>query len=410
MQEDQIYALQDYINQYQRLLCQYRSENAALKCRLSENYSVVSPQATEPQPVLSPRSTSPAPKSSPQFHTPSPPGVKQQQTPTTPPPQEIEPPDVPPLKSTTGDSSRSADHIAAEDRNNDAAPLVLQTSYDESNPPRQLHSNGRPPERSQTRHSDEIKDVMVSGQVVSNGSGGPRLMVDVVPFDSSGQVQSFEGSASIMLLAVDEEGKEHNRGRWDFTPDDVRAAVNTAAGMPTMRYFIELPRSAQVDGATQLWVRLARQSGEKLLAHAMIDVTKPGIFSSRLEKTEPQSANVLAATYSEETAQTTPEIATSNIESAWVVAQPGKPANLPPDVSDETGAGGWRTSTEPMPTIVEANANAVPTATTSTPVQHSQRPATVVAKGPPKRPSWSSDRSGDSTQKDVTRPSWSATR
>jgi len=31
MQEDKIYAMEDYINEYQQLLCKYRSENAALK-------------------------------------------------------------------------------------------------------------------------------------------------------------------------------------------------------------------------------------------------------------------------------------------------------------------------------------------------------------------------------------------
>jgi hypothetical protein len=411
MQEDQIYALQDYINQYQRLLCQYRSENATLKRQLCENYSTVEPQSVEPQPASLPRSAGPPPKNSPQFHTPAPPGVKQQQSPTTPTPPEIAPPDVPPLKSTTDNASaRSSDQAATDGRQTDSAPQVLQTSYDTSDPPRQSRADNRPPDVSPAVPSDTVSELMISGEVVANASGGPRLMVDVVPFDSNGQVQPFEGSASIMLLAIDEDGKQHNRGRWNYSPDDVREALNTATGKPKMRYFIELPQGTQTSGAVQLWVRLVRQSGEKLLTHATIDLTKPGIFSSRLEKSEPPSVDVAAAAYTEETAAPSTEMTTSNIESPWVVAQPGKPANLPPETSDESGAGGWRASSEPMPAIVATSTKAVPTATISKSVHHAQHEPAAVAEVPAKRPAWSSDRSGDSTQKDVTRPSWSATR
>ena len=37
MQEDQLYALEDYLEEYQRLVCKYRSENASLKRQLAEN-------------------------------------------------------------------------------------------------------------------------------------------------------------------------------------------------------------------------------------------------------------------------------------------------------------------------------------------------------------------------------------
>ena len=37
MQEDQLYAMEDYLDQYQQLVCKYRSENAALRRQLAEN-------------------------------------------------------------------------------------------------------------------------------------------------------------------------------------------------------------------------------------------------------------------------------------------------------------------------------------------------------------------------------------
>ena len=39
MQEDQIYAMQDYMQQYQQLVCQYRSENASLRRQLAEGHA-----------------------------------------------------------------------------------------------------------------------------------------------------------------------------------------------------------------------------------------------------------------------------------------------------------------------------------------------------------------------------------
>ena len=36
LQEDKIYALQDYLSEYQQLVCQYRSENEALKEQMQD--------------------------------------------------------------------------------------------------------------------------------------------------------------------------------------------------------------------------------------------------------------------------------------------------------------------------------------------------------------------------------------
>ena len=38
MQEDQLYAMEDYISQYQQLVCKYRSENAALRRQMEGDY------------------------------------------------------------------------------------------------------------------------------------------------------------------------------------------------------------------------------------------------------------------------------------------------------------------------------------------------------------------------------------
>jgi len=420
MQEDQIYALQDYINQYQRLLCQYRSENASLRRQLSGSYTTVVPQAAEPEPPSVLRSGSPQPSSTPQFKTPETPGVKQQQLPATPSIPDITPPDVPPLKSTTDDApDRESNHVASEERKLDSAPKVVQASYDAPASGPQTQMTASADNASWSSRLNSVSDLMIAGEVVENNSGGPRLMIDVVPFDSNGQVKAFEGSASIMLLEIDENGKQHSRGRWDYSRDDVRAAINTATGKPTMRYFIELPPNTRTGGPVQVWVRLVPQTGAKLLSHASVDMTKPGVFSSRPEKRDSSTAtktSVVAASYSEDTpnagesSTSAPEINTTNTESAWVVAQPGKPAILPPETSDTSGAGGWRTSAQSIPAFVASSTDAAPVTANPTPAPLPRREIPAAAEAPPRRPSWSSDRSSDSARKDVTRPSWSATR
>jgi len=41
MQEDQMWAMQDYLQQYQQLICRFRSENASLRRQLNEERSGV---------------------------------------------------------------------------------------------------------------------------------------------------------------------------------------------------------------------------------------------------------------------------------------------------------------------------------------------------------------------------------
>ena len=68
MQEDQIYAMQDYVQQYQQLVCRYRSENASLRRQLSQGHADDS-YDDQPQPMPATRSRRPA-RNSPQFESP----------------------------------------------------------------------------------------------------------------------------------------------------------------------------------------------------------------------------------------------------------------------------------------------------------------------------------------------------
>src|SRR4029079_7848953 len=82
-------------------------------------------------------------------------------------------------------------------------------------------------------------DVLLSGKVVANDNGGgPRLEIDLESFDQSGPSARFDGNVSLALL-TSEGGVQHRIARWDFGPDDVRAAVDSTASKPTMRFRVE---------------------------------------------------------------------------------------------------------------------------------------------------------------------------
>jgi len=391
MQEDQIYALQDYITQYQQLVCRYRSENESLRRKLSDD-RVAEPEPSEPQPRTRDRSS--APTSSPQFQAPQTPS-SEEQSPPPPAPPVIETPDVPPLKTTTtGEAASTNDSLVSEDGvPDDSSPRVLAA----------LHND--------PTESETSSNVLLSGEVVANDAGGgPRLMVDVVPFDASGRVEAFDGSVSLMLLTSGGDGRQQSIGRWDFGPNDVRAAIDTSASEPTIRLYVELSAGATVSEATQLWVRLVPRDGAKLLAHANVDLAQPGVFSSRTDKLWPTEETILAASYVEESSTPASDVAATMSEGDWAIAQPGKPANLPPESQDSSGGGGWRLSTEPMPAVVASSTDAPQPHPAKTPVRHADATPVAEAEKPVKRPGWSPERSSEPARRIATRPNWSATR
>jgi hypothetical protein len=273
---------------------------------------------------------------------------------------------------------------------------------------------------------------MICGEVVSNEGGGPRLLIDVVPFDKSGRVESFIGNLSLVITGAGVDGKQARMCGWEFGPEDVHAAVDTNASEPSMRFYVELPADTVTDRPTVLWARLVPSKGSKLFAHAKIDLVHPGEFASYAHKPQqnkiqqPQQLGlpqeVLADVPrmpSEEpsaaaeglAAEDSPLLArsVSENEGAWAVAVPGKPANLPAEARDESGAGGWRASSEPIPVAFVASTEvplkAEPQKKSADHAPPLDAKATVV------RPNWAPQRGGEESRRNVaSRPGWSATR
>jgi hypothetical protein len=214
-----------------------------------------------------------------------------------------------------------------------------------------------------------------------------------------------------MLLARDGDGQPHNLGRWDYRPNQVRDAIDDQASEPSMRFFIELPNEPPVVGPTELWVRLVSSDGTRRLAHAIVELSRPGVFSSRAEKLWAAEEAVVAASYTESAPPTVDIAATDTvIDGTWAVAEPGKPANLPTEVQDDSGSGGWRTSSQPMPAVMATRSPAPAHRELENPLRPIERPPVATTAKPAKRPAWSAERGGGTQRRAATRPSWSATR
>lgn len=433
MQEDQVYAMQDYVRQYQNLVCQYRSENASLRRQLAQS-SDTGPDQSEPQPM--PATRRPSAPSAPQFQTPQTPSENQQQ-PEDPQIDVPAVPDVPPLKSSAWNDPNHDIEIAPsdDDGQNESNPHVLTATYEEpvkdSQPAEQLavqneSAIAEPALRPKMgRLSGETTgDVMLSGEVLaSEPGGGQRLVVDVAPFDKSGRVEAFDGSASVMLLEPNASGERRALGRWDFGREYVRSAIDTNSSEPTMRFLIELPEGTTVGDNSQLWVRLVSSDGAKLLSHASVDLTQPGQFASKTNRVWPSEETVVAASYEEpvnpaEQNAPSADVATTLTEGHWAVAAPGQPSNLPEGF--DTEAKGWRTSRVPIPPVMANFAEESPRESLNKlrdQIRHSQQEAAsnktaekVAEKAPVVRPGWAPERAGQSPQRLATRPSWSAKR
>jgi hypothetical protein len=425
--------MQDYVKQYQNLVCQYRSENASLRRQLAQSNDGSSDQS-EPQPM--PATRRPSMPSAPEFQTPQTPGGNQPQ-PEDPQIEVPAVPDVPPLKSSAwNDPNHDIEPAPSDDHGqNESDPHVLTATYEEpvqeSTQAEQRTAQAESPlaepapRRAKGRlGSEPTGDVMLSGEVIAGEpGGGQRLVVDVAPFDKSGRVETFDGSASVMLLEPTANGERRALGRWDFGREYVRSAIDSTSGEPTIRFHIELPEGTSVGENSQLWVRLVSSDGAKLLSHASVDLTKPGLFSSKASKIWPSEETVVAASYEEpvnpaEQAPPPADVATTMNEGHWAVAAPGQPANLPEGF--DTEAKGWRASNEPIPPVMANVADESPRESLNKlrdQIRHSQQEAAskkvaekAAEKAPVVRPGWAPERSGQAPQRVATRPSWSATR
>jgi hypothetical protein len=417
MQEDQLYAMEDYISQYQQLVCKYRMENAALRRQMTNGYDVADelPQPDNRRGLQDDRNT---PSTGPTFREPETPkrnGAESSETP-------IDLPDVPPLEGSTTNKREANVSLASFASANDSTDTATVTgAQGDSTSVPVNERNGNQFNHSMPLSTDQpattlgsSNDVLLRGEVLANDGGGPRLVVDVQRLDPVGGAVKFDGTISLMLLARDDKDQPQNLARWDFDVDDVRSAVDPSAGEHGMRFYLELPADTPIGQATEIWVRLLPRDGMKVLAHTRVNLQQSSAFSSGIA--DPPRAPALAVASHSTTTPHDASDSKSNLGTGeWTTARPGQLRNLP----SETTAGQWRASSETMPVVQSAFA----TAALPQPVQRAAYSEIAPRRKSARtfaRPTWSPDRNSPTTQTSESkaakpdtisrRPIWSADR
>ena len=260
-------------------------------------------------------------------------------------------------------------------------------------------------------------DMMLSGEVVANeAGGGPRLAIDVAPFDKSGRVEPFDGTCRLLLLAPGSDGERRILGRWDFGPDYVRSVDRFDSQRADDAVPHRVAAGRPVGEATQLWVRLNPSDGTKLVTHANVNLTQPGVFSSKADKDLAVGRNGCGRELRRAgcTARPSTDVATLMTEGDWAVAVPGEPANLP--AGFDTPAKGWRASSEPIPPVMANVEEESPRKRLNKlreeikASQQAEASQQIAEEPPAERPGWAPERPGKSANRVATRPSWSAKR
>lgn len=291
LQEDEIYRLEDYIEEYQGIISGYRCEIDELKRELAASQSnrSASPTTSRPNSVqLSPRRreaessllTTPEPTD---FYPPSteplPPGSETpaEEAPAFKPGRARE--DVPAIESLdeapafegAAIDDRHASQIAATPREPALLQPISATLPTSRLPAKQLREETppNPYPNAITKRSPAVEPTpeMVgdpSIRVAAEATEDTATIAVVVETSAADALRRFTGTVSVMLTDPSEqEGVSKRIARWDFTEAEVRDAIHSdTAGL---RLTIALPPETPTDRPLRLWVRMVDRSNQRKL-------------------------------------------------------------------------------------------------------------------------------------------------
>jgi hypothetical protein len=423
-QEDQIYALQDYLAEYQQLLCEARAENEALrKQSVRGQFRDGSPKSDD--------DTLPTPPATP----PSPPaGANESEiklddhiemTLPDAPPLVPEPPEAPPLDTSSQDnaapdatddmveSAPAADANLEEDQDRvdsgaTETSTVVNASYEEPTI-----------DSAETELSpSEIAAVAMRAEVVAaddiaddDDAAGPRVLLDVLPLAADGTAVSFDGRLSLMFRDPAATGKAQVVARWDFAADELADFVHETSHGNTFVFPLQLPQRVPTDRRMELWVRLIPLDGEKVIRHSALDLGRSARFVYD-ERVRPRKVDHAVETASHEVeTDSAPESTTAAAATSdgWQTARPGAVPEL--STAGDNVGGTWRTSTQPIP-IVESRP-ATPDPLDSMVPDDRYGPAPGISTAAKDVPQWLPERphdDADGIDEQRSPPAWSATR
>ena len=394
-QEDKIYALEDYLAEYQDLLCDARAENARLKrqsvqgqFRDGNSRSSQGGDDLIPTPPGNPPAD-PAEEALP-MGTP-------EVTPPAVPDLDMTTPSVPPLGETSDNET-----VELDDAIQQASAEVEVAEIDEADRevPADEAMNDETTEFAATEVAAEVAEiasaVVLRGEVqLDEESDGPRVLLDVEPVTGDGKPTEFAGRLSILVLDPAAPAKQQQLARWDFDADEIAALAEEVGRDGALEFPLQLPAESPGDRALELWVRLVAEDGAKVLGRTTFDVGRPSRFASAdIEAEEPseQAAQSASAEVLEVPRMPKPAYRFDKAvqQSGWQTAKPGEQAAVV--AKNALATSEWKMATRPVPEvvstpIVESKAVAKP---------HSQNDRYRTATAPdwsPERPNGKQDKS-----------------
>ena len=310
-------------------------------------------------------------------------------------------PEVPPLGSTSSKTreQRQTDHGE-----------TIATSPTPTTTPREHQVSYEATESVSTNEATAInsapEQVVLRGQIITEDTAaGPRVLADVEPIASSGDSVAFRGPLSLMVLNPLRKGRAANVARWDFSVDELKQATVQSNEGTVLEFPLQLPPGKAMGEPVELWVRLLRDDGRKLLAHATIDLGRDGEFCSAGRATLPTVARAVQIVDTGVPSMETRAGAVRKTD--WQVARPDDPASSASTGSEPNGE--WHTATQPIPMApLAAKQIASPQPLVKHPAAEPVReikPAEMTATRP--APTWSPERAEDPKP---AVPEWAPTR
>lgn len=281
LQEDEIYRLEDYIEEYQAIISGYRCEVADLKRELAEAQDAA-PAAT-PAPAARPTDDGPS-----LLRTPEPTDFAPAPAEELPAGEEEAPPFNPGGQSDPSSldaaplfdgASHQTDHATQlADAPRERAPL-RQASAVVSRDPRRIDAPPNPYPTATAKRRPEVEPA-------PEAIGDPSIRLTAEPADEAvpslvaliespegDALRRFDGEVSVMLTDPSEDGRTKRIARWDFSAAEVRAARE--ADTHRLALTIALPEATPTDRPLRLWVRLVERNGQRRLQATSVRFLAP---------------------------------------------------------------------------------------------------------------------------------------
>ena len=302
LQEDEIYRLEDCIEEYQAIIKQLRTENHGLR----QGVPAKAPSQTKAAPIddeageggersvldnfdWSPERPDPPPRGvdptgdstgdSPTDDSPSIelPTIELGEPSGTPPAIETPEPAPAPAFESAPDASPEAIETPPAIELPPVGPADTTPPTDEAPPFEPLPLSRVEPSSARLVELASVEPALLDAPMVeeavivaargpSEPTGEPTIIALVRPLDESGAVGLFQGEAALMLRDPDATDGPAVLARWDYTLTEVASSWRGMETDPALDFALILPADAPRDRPLELWLRLVDGEGRKTLA------------------------------------------------------------------------------------------------------------------------------------------------